>query len=434
MVGASGAVFSVDMRGARGRGRTVTTRASARRGEKTRARASGVERRRRGEDASRETGRRDLLAGGLGVGASVWLPGSAEARVDASRANARAVPTTETPLRGTRLTPSRVIKGCWQLSGGHGGDRDSDRTKGDAAVEDFERFVDAGVTTFDTGPEACGYGPSELIIGEYLKSPAGRRRANEVKVFTKLCCVGREQYGMTKEWVEANVDRPRKRLGVDKLNMVQMYWNDYGSKGYVDAALYLTDLKHKGKIDAVSLTNFDTQRMREMVDAGAEISTNQIQYSLLDRRPEKYMTKYCKDTGIGLLPYGVVAGGLLADKYLDAPKGEFRINTSSLRKYSSVLAEVGGFEWYQSLLRTLRAVGDKHGGASISNVASKWVLDSPVVPAIIIGARNASHIDDHRALFDFDLDDSDRRDIESVLEKGYQAKEDAYTWERGGRW
>ena len=45
-----------------------------------------------------------------------------------------------------------------------------DRTSGAAAVDDFASFVNAGIDTFDTGPEACGYGPSELIIGEALKS------------------------------------------------------------------------------------------------------------------------------------------------------------------------------------------------------------------------------------------------------------------------
>lgn len=385
-------------------------------------------------DERNASSRREALSASLALATSaLWLPGSLSAPPSALAASVT-VPRTSDALRGTNVRPSRVIKGCWQLSGGHGGDRESDRTKGDAAtLEDFEAFARVGITTFDTGPEACGYGPSELVIGEYLRSAAGRARADEVKVFTKLCCVGPEQYNVKKDWVEANVERPRKRLGVDKLAMVQMYWNDYSSRGYVDAALYLTDLKHQGKIEAVSLTNFDTKRMKEMVDAGAEISTNQIQYSLLDRRPEKYMTKYCAETGIGLLPYGVIAGGFLSDKYLNARPEDIRTNTYSLRKYASVLGQVGGYDWYQSLLKTLHEVALKHR-TSIANVASKWVLDSPVVPAIIIGARNSSHVSDHVALFDFELDAQDRAAIENVLAKGTKSNEDAYTWERGGRW
>ena len=80
------------------------------------------------------------------------------------------VPRVSTPLKFSNEVPSRIIKGCWQLSGGHRGDPSSDRTSGPAAVDDFASFVNAGIDTFDTGPEACGYGPSELIIGEALKS------------------------------------------------------------------------------------------------------------------------------------------------------------------------------------------------------------------------------------------------------------------------
>jgi aryl-alcohol dehydrogenase-like predicted oxidoreductase len=124
-------------------------------------------------------------------------------------------------------------------------------------VADFQKFVDAGITTFDTGPEECGYGPSELIIGEYLKQ-AGEKAQN-VQVFTKvnppiltrgllqasirplivrsvvtvrgrlqLCCVGQEMNNLPPNFVKSRMDRARARLGVDCLDLVQFYWNDYG--------------------------------------------------------------------------------------------------------------------------------------------------------------------------------------------------------------
>ena len=151
------------------------------------------------------------------------------------------MPKASSPLKFSSVVPSQIIKGCWQLSGGHRGDPATDRTSGAAAVADFAPFVSAGVTTLDTGPEACGYGPSELVIGEALKS--GSIRRDDVQIFTKMCCVGREQQNMTKDWVAQKLDLPRRRLGVDTLDLVQMYWNDYGAKGYVDAALFLTDAK-----------------------------------------------------------------------------------------------------------------------------------------------------------------------------------------------
>jgi aryl-alcohol dehydrogenase-like predicted oxidoreductase len=244
------------------------------------------------------------------VAASVAVPNSGASPIiavpTAFAAAATSVPPASTPLKHSTVTPSTVIKGCWQLSGGHRGDPKTDRTSGSAASDDFAPFVRAGVDTFDTGPEACGYGPSEQIIGDALKRGIVKR--SEVNIFTKMCCVGREQQNMTRDWVSQKLDLPMRRLGVDSLDLIQLYWNDYGAKNYVDCALFLTEAKAAGRIGAVGLTNFDTKRVREMVDAGAEISSNQIQFSLLDRRPELEMEKYCVANGIALLPYGVVAG------------------------------------------------------------------------------------------------------------------------------
>lgn len=53
-----------------------------------------------------------------------------------------------------------------------------------------------------------------------------------------------------------------------------MYWNDYDKKNYVDVVLFLMDLKWVGKIGVVLLMNFDMKCVKEMVDVGAEISTN----------------------------------------------------------------------------------------------------------------------------------------------------------------
>lgn len=46
----------------------------------------------------------------------------------------------------------------------------------------------------------------------------------------------------------------------------------------------------------------------------------------------------------------------------------------------------GSWELFQSLLSTLRTIGDSHGGRSIANIATRWVLDHSFVGAVIIGA------------------------------------------------
>lgn len=81
----------------------------------------------------------------------------------------------------------------------------------------------------------------------------------------------------------------------------------------------------------------------------------------------------------------------------------------------------------------LQGIADKHS-TTIANVATRWVLQQPHVPAVIVGARNASHVGDHVALFGFRLDEADQAEIQQVLVEGKRAKGDCYTLERGGVW
>lgn len=125
-------------------------------------------------------------------------------------------PSPQPCTPGRRLTRFRA-----QLSGGHRGDPATDRTSGDKAVADFDAFVRAGIDTFDMGPETCGYGPAESIVGDYLKTrPGGAPRP---LLFTKLCCVGGEQATPSAEWVRGRVDRALGRLGrPPRLDLLQV--------------------------------------------------------------------------------------------------------------------------------------------------------------------------------------------------------------------
>lgn len=349
------------------------------------------------------------------------------------------------------LEISKVIKGCWQLGGGHRGGR-SDRTSGHAAVEDIHTFVQNGITTLDT---ADIYGPSEKIIGSYRKEFPSEGR--DCQVLTKFCCFNdaMERAGHL-DFVSASLDRSRENIGVECLDCVQFFWADYGVKQYVSAALSLSELQARGVTRTVGVTNFDVQRLDELVKAGVRVATNQIQYSLLDTRPENGMTEFCASNGIVILPYGTVAGGFLSSKYLGKPAEEcvimplslvdicdvpnltvcvcrVRMNTYSLQKYASIIRQRGGWDWFQRLLQTLHNVANVRG-VSIADVASRWVLQKNGVGSIIVGARNTEHIDDHMKLFQFALTDDDLGQIQEVLDQGRRPTSDVYTFERGGSW
>lgn len=327
------------------------------------------------------------------------------------------------------LEISQVIKGCWQLSGGHSGDRNTDRTRGAEAVQDIGTFVRNGITTLDT---ADIYGPSEEIIGRFFEQNIDAR--DRCQVLTKFCCFGDSmRQASSLDFVKRSIDRSRLRLQAKTLDCVQFYWHDYGNKLYTDAALNLAELKSQGLLKTIGVTNFDVAKIDEMVTAGVPIVCNQIQYSMLDTRPENGMTDYCLAKNISILPFGTVAGGFLTNKYLGKSPREVTLNTYSLQKYASIIAQRGGWDWYQDLLMVLDSIAKQYD-VGIAEVASKFILQKPAVGAVILGARNANHVADHLKMFSFTLSTRDIEAIEGVLATGNRPTSDVYTFERGGEW
>jgi len=131
------------------------------------------------------------------------------------------------------------------------------------------------------------------------------------------------------------------------------------------------------------------------------------------------MAPYCQERGIHLLAYGVLAGGLLTERYLRQPEpGRAALNTASLSKYKNMVDAWGGWDLFQELLITLESIAGRHR-VSIASVAVRYVLDRPAVAGVIVGLRLglAEHRDDNARVFDFDLDEDDLEKIKLVLSR-----------------
>ena len=137
---------------------------------------------------------------------------------------------------------------------------------------------------------------------------------------------------------------------------MQFHWWDYDVPGCVEAGLWLDELRAEGKIDLLGGTNFDTPHTEALVAAGVPLASMQVQYSLLDARPENGLVDgCCEKLGIRLLCYGTVAGGFLSDAWLGQPEPQPPFENRSLTKYKLIIDDFGGWELFQELLRTLRA-------------------------------------------------------------------------------
>jgi len=331
-------------------------------------------------------------------------------------------------IETTELAPgyriARLIKGGWQLAGGHGA---IDRA---AALADMAAYVEAGLFTFDCADIYTGV---EDMIGAFRASLPAEARAR-LKIHTKFVPDLEILPTISREYVTRIIDRSLQRLGMERLDLVQLHWWDYSFPLSVQTALWLRELQAAGKIDLIGGTNFDSAHMAALHDAGVEVASMQVQYSLLDDRPAAMMSELCARHGTKLLCYGTVAGGFFSERWLGVAEPQEPLGNRSLSKYRLIIDDAGGWAFFQALLRVLARIGAKHG-RGIGAVASRYVLGLPHVAAAIIGVRSRAHLAEHAALFSFALDADDTAAIAGVLAQRRALPGDVYALERdrGGR-
>ncbi|KAI0742242.1 Aldo/keto reductase [Daedaleopsis nitida] len=310
----------------------------------------------------------------------------------------------------------RIWIGLWQLSSNAWGSAPAQRVR-----DAMNIHLGKGYIAF-----ADHYGPAEGLFGHFLRSLS----TDSPRPFgaTKWCVF--EPTEITYERVLAAVNDRLERMHTQRIDLLQFFWQDYRDRdGYLNAIEHLLSLRSAGKLRNLGLCNFDTARTEEIcVTFGAGcIVSNQVQFSLIDVRPLHGMNDLCQKYGFKVLAYGTLCGGLLTDRWLGRPEPELysgQLNPSQ-RKYLDVILKAWGtWDLFQALLQLLRDIGDRHGGVSIANVATRWVLEHEFVGAVIIGARLglSDNTDDNARVFTFALTNRDKTDIEAILARSNSSR------------
>ncbi|KAH7024816.1 NADP-dependent oxidoreductase domain-containing protein [Microdochium trichocladiopsis] len=304
----------------------------------------------------------------------------------------------------------RMINGLWQLA-----DMKVDIPN---AAKAMDSLIASGLSCFDM---ADHYGDAELVIGKYNGRPAVDPRS--ITAFTKWCP---QENGITTfEHAEAAVDLALSRMGQKRIALMQYHIWDYTDDTYLQNLAHLQKMADQGKLGAVGLTNTDAAHLELLLRSGYRIATNQVSCSVIDRRLVRgRLGAVCAEHGVGILAYGTLLGGYLSEKWVGAPEptDEAALNWS-LRKYLRFIRAAGGWAAFQGVLQALAAVAGKHK-VSIPAVATRWVLDIPVVKAVIVGSRLTPESDKYTAsnlsAFSFSLDQDDV----SLISKAQEALAD----------
>jgi pyridoxine 4-dehydrogenase len=245
----------------------------------------------------------------------------------------------------------------------------------------FDLCVSRGVTLFDTG-DSYGTGKlkgrSEILLGEFTQAYQGVNQA-EIMIATKLAAY---PWRWTRKAMISACEASSARLG-RAVDLAQMHWSTANYAPLQERGLLagLADLAERGMVRGIGLSNYGTQRLKQVhrlfAERGVKIASLQVQYSLLSTYPvtELGIKETCDELGIKLIAYSPLCLGFLTGKYSqDRPPSGLRS-----RLFRQMLPAI------QPLLDTLAAIA-REEAKTMSQVALNWCICKGTIP--IPGAKS----------------------------------------------
>ncbi|OQA45490.1 MAG: L-glyceraldehyde 3-phosphate reductase [Chloroflexi bacterium ADurb.Bin325] len=240
----------------------------------------------------------------------------------------------------------------------------------------FDAALSADIDLFDTA-EMYGQGRSERFLGQFVRGRVAAGGARPV-IATKYMPY---PWRLTRGRLAAALHSSLDRLGLAQVDLYQVHW-PLPPRSVTTWAEALADVVEAGLARAVGVSNHSTDQMRRVHEAlarrGVPLASNQVQYSLLHRRPEQNgLFAACRELGVTLIAYSPLAKGLLTGKY--AP-GSRPAGPRGWRYNDGLLAKIG------PLNGLLRDIGQAHGKTP-GQVSLNWLICRGALP--IPGAKNA---------------------------------------------
>ena len=265
----------------------------------------------------------------------------------------------------------------------------------------FQITLDAGIDFFDTA-EIYGNGRSETHLGKCIKEVP-----NRLVVGTKFMPF---PWRMSRGELRSALLNSLKRMGLDSVDLYQMHWPfpPVAIKAWMEA---MSDVMADGLIHAVGVSNYSVAQTRTAFEALEKyhipLASNQVRYSLLDRRPEKSgLADLCKSLSISIIAYSPLEKGILTGKYTPnhLPRGllSWRYNKSYLNKI-------------EPLFDAIREIGKAHGGMTPAKVSLNWLICKSAIP--IPGARNLQQAEENAGGLGWKLSDDEVARLDRISEE-----------------
>ena len=282
----------------------------------------------------------------------------------------------------------------------------------------LDRAAEGGIDFLDTsdayplGGDLATRGVTEEILGRWLR---GRR--DRFIVATKCFApTGPAPFdgGNSRKHVLAAAEASLRRLQTDYIDLYQLHGYDPATP--IDETLgALDDLVHQGKVRYIGCSNFLTYQLVRAVGRTETLRLTRLdcvqpRYNLLFREIEREMLPYCREEGIGVIPYNPIAGGLLSGKHSRVqppPDGTRFTLGNAAQAYQDRYWHDREFD----TVDVLRRLAEK-AGVSLVTLSVAWVLANKAITAPIIGASSPQQLGPSLAAAEFTIDDELKRELD----------------------
>jgi aryl-alcohol dehydrogenase-like predicted oxidoreductase len=301
-------------------------------------------------------------------------------------------------------------------------------TDHDESVRIIHRELDAGINFIDTA-DVYSRGESETIVAKAL---AGGRR-DDVVLATKVH--GRmgddpNQFGNSRRWIVREVEASLKRLNTDWIDLYQIHRPEPDTD--IDETLgALSDLVHQGKVRYIGSSTFPASQIVEAQWVARErghqrFVCEQPPYSMLVRGVENDVLPTCRRYGMGVIPWGPLAGGWLSGRWRKGqePPQSSRADRIPGRYDLSIPGNQRKLEAAEALAQLA-----EEAGLSLIHLGLAFVVNHPAVTAAIIGPRTMDHLESQIGAADVTLDPAILDRIDEIVPPGVNVNPGDSGWQ-----
>ncbi|HEY3343701.1 MAG TPA: aldo/keto reductase [Anaerolineaceae bacterium] len=272
-----------------------------------------------------------------------------------------------------------------------------------------KRALELGINYFDTA-DIYSLGVSEEVLGRAIKEYS---RREDVVIATKVCLPmgpGLNQSGLSRVHIFDSIDASLRRLGTDHVDLYQIHRYD-PTTPLEETMEALHDVVKAGKaryIGASSMRAYQFVRSQYLADrhGWTRFVTMQNHYNLVYREEEREMVPFCREEGIGLLPWSPLARGFLTGRNVRGSQDE------TIRGQTDQFAHAMYYQPadYDVVDRVIELANRR--GVKPAQVALAWLLHQPAVTAPIIGASKMNHLEEAVAALEIHLSAEEQASLE----------------------